>query len=191
VGNSIFLDEGINLEKSMKNNYFSIKRLHLKVLLVFSAIFSATLLNLTKTLAQSTTVNFTGNVANTCVIGTVVNGALILDEGRKTMSTSTLGTMNITCNGSIKIDIIDFSQQSGPSIFAGTAKINDPIASAMVTASFSNYGSATGTGTGVYPVSGNIIDDEQFTVDVSLDNASNKIEAGDYQFAVSITVNPQ
>jgi hypothetical protein len=99
--------------------------------------------------------------------------------------------MNITCNGSIKIDITDFSQQRGPSIFAGTAKVNDPIASAMVRASFSDYGSGTGIGTGVYPTNGSIINDEQFTVDVSLDNASTRIEAGDYQFAVSITVNPQ
>ena len=169
----------------------SIKRLITKVLWFFSAMFSVTLLEPAKILAQSTTVNFNVTVSNTCVIGTVVNGALVLDGGRQTMSTSTLGTMNITCNGSIKIDITDFSQKSGPSIFAGTAKVNDPIASAMVTASFSNYASATGTGTGVYPISGNIIDDEQFTVDVSLDNASNRIEAGDYQFAVSITVNPQ
>lgn len=64
------------LEDSMKIHRISFEGITVKVLLL-SAILSATLINAAKANAQSTTVNFSGTVPNTCAIGTTVDGTLV------------------------------------------------------------------------------------------------------------------
>ena len=176
----------------MKINRISFEGITVKVLLL-SAILSATLINAAKANAQSTTVNFSGTVPNTCAIGTTVDGTLVLDAGGTTMSTSTPGSFILTCNGQVTMDITSFSENvSNPAIIAtGTATVNDPLSSEMVSANLRS----TGRGSAIYPDSPGIINAETFTVQVSLDNTlssiSSLIPTGNYAYQVDISVNPQ
>ena len=176
----------------MKIHHVSFERITAKILLL-SAILSATLINAAKANAQSTTVNFRGTVPNTCAIGTTVDGTLVLDAGGTTMSTSTPGSFILTCNGQVTMDITSFSENvSNPAIIAtGTATVNDPLSSEMVSANLRS----TGRGSAIYPDSPGIINAETFTVQVSLDNTfssiSSLIPTGNYAYQVDISVNPQ
>ena len=176
----------------MKIHRISFEGITVKVLLL-SAILSATLINAAKANAQSTTVNFSGTVPNTCAISTTVDGTLVLDAGGTTMSTSTPGSFILTCNGQVTMDITSFSENvSNPAIIAtGTATVNDPLSSEMVSANLRS----TGRGSAIYPDSPGIINAETFTVQVSLDNTfssiSSLIPTGNYAYQVDISVNPQ
>ena len=176
----------------MKIHHVFFEGITAKILLL-SAILSATLINAAKANAQSTTVNFSGTVPNTCAISTTVDGTLVLDAGGTTMSTSTPGSFILTCNGQVTMDITSFSENvSNPAIIAtGTATVNDPLSSEMVSANLRS----TGTGSAIYPVSPGIINAETFTVQVLLDNTlsspSSLIPTGTYAYQVDIQVNPQ
>ena len=178
----------------MKIHHVSFERITAKILLL-SAILSATLINAAKANAQSTTVNFSGTVPNTCVIGTTVDGTLVLDAGGTTMSTSTPGSFILTCNGQVTMDITSFDvpgETSNPAIIStGIATVNDPLSSEMVSANLRS----TGRGSAIYPISPGIINAETFTVQVSLDNTlssiSSLIPTGNYAYQVDISVNPQ
>ena len=176
----------------MKIHHVFFEGITAKILLL-SAILSATLINAAKANAQSTTVNFSGIVPNTCVIGSPVDGTIVLDAGGTTMSTSTPGSFNLTCNGQVTMDITSFSEnlENSGIIATGTATVNDPLSSEMVSANLRS----TGTGSAIYPVSPGIINAETFTVQVLLDNTlsspSSLIPTGTYAYQVDIQVNPQ
>jgi len=171
----------------MNIKHFSFEEITTKVLLL-SVMLSATLINTAKANAQSTTVNFSGTVANTCAIGTPVNGTLVLDAGGTTMSSSPQGSFVLTCNGQVTMDITAFSANRGnPAIIVtGTATVNDPFAFGIVSASLES----TATGSRIYPANPGVINGETFTVDVSLNN-DGFIPTGSYAYQVDIQVNPQ
>ena len=174
----------------MNIKHFSFEEITTKVLLL-SVMLSATLINTAKANAQSTTVNFSGTVANTCAIGTPVNGTLVLDAAGTILSTSTPGSFVLTCNGQVTMDITGFSANRGnPAILLGKAFVISPISTEMVSATLES----TGTGSTIYPSSSGIINAETFTVQVSLNSSSSSsslIQTGFYAYQVDIQVNPQ
>jgi hypothetical protein len=178
----------------MKIKHFSFETITAKVLLL-GVMVSATLINTAKANAQSTTVNFSGTVLNTCAIGTPVSGTLVLDKGGTTMSTSTLGSFVLTCNGQVTMDITGFSadKNNPATISTGTATVNSPIATEMVSATLESTG--TGIGSTIYPSSPGVINGETFTVGVSLNNSGDAgaslIQKGIYAYQVNVLVNPQ
>jgi hypothetical protein len=174
----------------MKIHRISFEGITVKVLLL-SAILSATLINAAKANAQSTTVNFSGTVPNTCAISTTVDGTLVLDAGGTTMSSSIPGSFILTCNGQVTMDITDFTAVSVPApISTGTARVNDPFSGQMVAADL-DLVESSGTGSVTYPLSPDIIDNETFTVDVDLNNSGIAIQSGTYSYQVDVQVNPQ
>ncbi len=177
----------------MKINSFDVKKLAQNFLLVFSVLLSAVMMTERESVAQTATVNFNGTVTTSCTLGTVTNGTLALTSSGFGLSTAasggSVGSVALTCNGGTSVNINSFVQRSGPqTIPTGTAIVKDPNGSQMVSGNLNTTGNV---GTAVYPTGGGVFNNQNFTVEVSLDNSSNLIQSGTYSYAVTIQFVPK
>ncbi|MEB3311670.1 MAG: hypothetical protein VKJ02_15710 [Snowella sp.] len=177
----------------MKISSFCIQKFSQNGFLFLGILLSATVMTARSSLAQSTTVNFTGTVTTSCTLGTVTDGLLSLDSSGFVLSTAPIndgvaGSVFLTCNGGTTVEITNFSETSAPqAIASGLAIVKDPLGNEMVRASLNG----TGTGTTIYPSGGGTFNNEEFTVEVTLDNSSTLIQSGTYQYAVTLNFVPQ